>query len=146
MTTITALPTPPQPNDPVDVFNAGAFAFWGAMPQFRSEVNDVAIEIEAWASAAANSELAAELAEAAAEAARDAAIANANAAAASAGATAWVSGTTYAAGARVWSPINQRLYARIALGAGTTDPSADAANWAPIWPLPKLVSARSFYL
>ncbi len=146
MTTITALPTPPQPNDPVDVFNTRAFAFWGAMPQFRGEVNDVAIEIEAWASAAANSEAAAELAETGAETARDVAIANANAAAASAGASAWVSGTTYALGDRVWSPLNQRLYSRSVAGGGTTDPSADAANWTPIWPLPKLVSTRSFYL
>jgi hypothetical protein len=56
------------------------------------------------------------------------------AAAASAGAVAWVSGTTYALGAVVWSPANRRLYRRIVAGAGTTDPSLDGTNWADLNP------------
>lgn len=144
--TIAALPTPPGPTDDVATFNARAFALLGALPTFVTETNAAAVDVDAAAAAAAASEAAAELAEVAAEAARDTAIANANAAAASAGASAWVSGTTYALGDRVWSPINQRLYSRSVAGGGTTDPSADAANWTPIWPLPKLVSTRSFYL
>lgn len=52
-------------------------------------------------------------------------------AARSAGAVAWVSGTTYAAGAVVWSPADGRIYRRRAGmgGAGATDPSADVTNW-----------------
>lgn len=143
---MTPLPTPPSPTDDVATFNARAAASVAAQVQFVTEANALEANVESQAAAAAASEVAAELAEVAAEAARDTAIANANAAAASAGASAWVSGTTYGLGVRVWSPINQRLYSRSVAGAGTTDPSADAANWSPIWPLPKLVSARSFYL
>lgn len=49
-----------------------------------------------------------------------------------AGATVWVSGTIYALYDVRFSPINQRSYRRIIAGAGTTDPSADATNWALI--------------
>lgn len=57
---------------------------------------------------------------------------NAAAAAASAGAALWVSGTTYAVGATVWSPTNFLVYRRRPgmAGAGTTDPSLDATHWA----------------
>ena len=53
----------------------------------------------------------------------------ANAASATAGATQWVSGATYDAGFCVWSPINLQVYRRKTTGSGTTDPSADLANW-----------------
>lgn len=46
-----------------------------------------------------------------------------------AGATEWVSGTTYAKGVCVWSPIDLVTYRRAVAGAGTLDPSADPANW-----------------
>ena len=49
-----------------------------------------------------------------------------------AGAARWVSGTTYALGAVVWSPTNQQIYRRIVAGAGTTDPSADGTNWVAV--------------
>lgn len=48
-------------------------------------------------------------------------------------ATKWVSGTTYAEGASVWSPVDYQAYRRKTAGAGTTDPSADATNWALIY-------------
>lgn len=68
----------------------------------------------------------------------------ANAAAATAGATQWVSGATYAAGVCVWSPINLQVYRRKTTGAGTTDPSADGANWSFVGAKPSLVrSART---
>lgn len=54
----------------------------------------------------------------------------AQAAAASVGAALWVSGTTYAIGDVRRSPINYLPYRRLTAGAGTTDPSADATNWA----------------
>jgi len=41
----------------------------------------------------------------------------------------WVSGTTYAIGDKRFSPATGLLYLRITAGAGTTDPSADTANW-----------------
>lgn len=59
-----------------------------------------------------------------------AAASSANSAASSANATIWVSGTTYAIGDCRWSPSNRYVYRRITSGAGTTDPSADATNWA----------------
>ena len=73
-----------------------------------------------------------------------AAEAAAEAAATSAGAVAWVSGTTYALGAVVWSPANRRIYRRIVAGAGTTDPSADGTNWADVSPQ-TLTAATFFY-
>ncbi len=41
----------------------------------------------------------------------------------------WVSGTTYAAGDVVNSPLNDQHYVRLVAGAGTVDPSLDATNW-----------------
>ena len=73
---------------------------------------------------------AAALSEIAAAASEAAANASAAAAAVSAGAALWVSGSTYALGDVVWSPVTYYTYRRIVAGAGTTDPSADAANWA----------------
>ncbi len=70
----------------------------------------------------------------AAEAAEANALNSANLAIAAAGATMWVSGTTYAIGDKRESPANGRIYRRLTVGAGTTDPSADATNWA-IWQL-----------
>jgi hypothetical protein len=46
-----------------------------------------------------------------------------------ANAAAWVSGTTYAIGDVVYSPIDYQDYRRKTDGAGTTDPSADTTNW-----------------
>lgn len=56
--------------------------------------------------------------------------ARAESAAGVAGAVAWVSGATYAAGNVAYSPINFQNYRRKTNGAGTIDPSLDAANWA----------------
>lgn len=66
-------------------------------------------------------------------AARIAAEAAATQAAFSTGVTQWVSGATYARDVQVWSPANYVTYRRIVAGTGTTDPSADLVNWAPIW-------------
>jgi hypothetical protein len=53
------------------------------------------------------------------------------AAAATAGAALWVSGTSYTAyTSNVISPANGKTYRRLITGAGTTDPSLDATNWA----------------
>ena len=108
MTTITSLPTPPSRQDPTN-FNDRADAFLGALPTFATETNAVASEVNA---ASAN------------------AVASSNAAIAATNITKWVSGTTYAQGAVVWSPINGLGYRRItASGSGTTDPSLDTTNY-----------------
>lgn len=110
----TALPLPPDPNDR-STFNARAYPWSAALPTFATEITAVA------SNAYAN----------ATEAAASATTATAQAAAAQAGvgALVWVSGTTYAYGDAVWSPNNGRTYRRKVSGAGTTDPSADPANW-----------------
>lgn len=108
MTTITSLPTPPSRQDTTN-FNDRADAFLGALPTFATETNAVASEVNA---ASAN------------------AVASSNAAIAATNITKWVSGTTYAQGAVVWSPINGLGYRRItASGSGTTDPSLDTTNY-----------------
>lgn len=57
--------------------------------------------------------------------------AQANAAQAQVNVPKWVSGTTYADGVAVWSPVNRLTYRRIGAGGGTLDPSLDTTNWAP---------------
>jgi hypothetical protein len=120
-TPIAALPTPPSRDDSANFATRGD-AFLAALPTFRSETNAVAtnvynnaVEVSSNASTvSSNTTLA---------------VNSATAAAGSAGATLWVSGTTYALGAVVWSPANGQIYRRIVGGAGTTDPSNDSTNW-----------------
>lgn len=112
---ITPLPTPPSRNDPTN-FAARGDAFLGALPTFATEANALAVDVNADAVSAAAAEVAATAA--------------ASAATAAANVTKWVSGTTYAEGVVVWSPITYLSYRRKTAGAGTTDPSADNTNWA----------------
>jgi hypothetical protein len=61
----------------------------------------------------------------------------------------WVSGTAYAAGQTVWSPISFRTYRRKTTGAGTTDPSIDNSKWSDIFvlrrePTPTVKTAASW--
>ena len=135
MTTISALPTPPSRNDPVN-FNTRADAFLGALPTFATETNTVASEVNTAASNAASSVTAA--ATQATNAANSAVQANnfataaagsASAAGVAANAPKWVSGTTYTEGNCAWSPASYLTYRRKVTGAGTTDPSLDSANW-----------------
>lgn len=106
--TITALPTPPTRADATN-FSTRADAFMAALPTFVAEANADSLAIAANATLASSS------------------AANA---AASANAAIWVSGTTYAIGDVRWSPATRYTYRRITAGAGTTDPSNDATNWA----------------
>ncbi len=112
---ITPLPTPPSRDDPTN-FAARGDAFLAALPDFATEANSLASDVNADAVAAA-----ADAADAAAAAA---------AATAAANATKWISGTTYDEGYVVWSPITYLTYRRKSTGGGTTDPSADSTNWA----------------
>jgi hypothetical protein len=76
------------------------------------------------------------------------AAASATAAANASNASAWVSGTTYALGDVVYSPVNYQSYRRIIAGDGTTDPSADVTNWTKISaePLPSQTGNTGKYL
>jgi len=121
---ITALPTPPTRDDSVN-FSARADAFLAALPVFGTETNAVAV----------NAYNNAVLAEAGATSASTNATIAANAATlatSAVNASLWVSGTTYALSAIVWSPLNGQLYRRIIAGAGTTDPSLDTVNWVSV--------------
>lgn len=105
---ITALPTPPSRQDPTN-FNDRADAFLGALPTFQAEANALQVNVN-------TSEVNA--------------VASAAAVLAATNIVKWVSGTTYANGAVVWSPINGLAYRRITTsGSGTTDPSADTTNY-----------------
>jgi hypothetical protein len=128
MTVITALPTPPTRSDP-STFAARADTFLTALPTFATETNLVAAEVNADAASAAVSATNANASKLAAQQSEIAAAASVSAAAAAAGAVKWVSGTTYAEGVVVWSPLTFFNYRRKIAGAGTTDPSLDAVNW-----------------
>lgn len=105
---ITSLPTPPTRQDPTN-FNDRADAFLAALPGFQSEANALSTEVNTRADNVQASDLAV---------------------LAATNITKWVSGTTYAQGAVVWSPINGLGYRRItASGSGTTDPSSDSTNY-----------------
>lgn len=121
---ITALPTPPSRDDPA-TFATRADTFLGALPTFVTEANALQSDVNTKQSTASTA------ASNAAASALDAQTAAATAAQA-ASSSKWVSGTTYAEGAAVWSPITYAVYRRKSAGAGTTDPSQDTANWAQI--------------
>lgn len=105
---ITPLPSVPSRQDPTN-FNDRADAFLGALPAFQSEANALSTEVNTRADNV--------------EASHAAVMAATNI-------VKWVSGTTYANGAVVWSPINGLGYRRItASGSGTTDPSLDTTNY-----------------
>jgi hypothetical protein len=115
---INPLPPAPLPTDSTSEFNSKAFSFVGALDGFVTETNALAVEVDTDASTALS--------------AKNDAQAAAASAVAAANATKWVSGTTYTEGSVVWSPISYLSYRRKTTGAGTTDPSADSANWAPV--------------
>jgi hypothetical protein len=118
---ITALPVAPSREDSVN-FAARADAFVAALPPFGTEANALASNVYSNA-------LEAEVDATAAAASQAAAAASAAAAFAASNVTLWVSGTTYAIGATVYSPIDFLTYRRKTSGAGTTDPSLDSTNW-----------------
>lgn len=108
-----------------DTFDATTEAFIGALPQFEIDMNTASSAAVSAASSASTS--ASTATTKAAEA-----VASAQSANGAAGAAKWVSGTTYAEGDCVWSPIDYLSYRRKVAGAGTTDPSSDTTNWARI--------------
>ena len=118
---LTPVPTPPTTADPVN-FDARMDAMLSALPTLQTEQNALSANVYSNAQGAQTDA-------GAAAAASTSAATSAALAAGYAGATLWVSGTAYALGAAVRSPLDGRIYRRIVAGAGTTDPSADAVNW-----------------
>ncbi len=119
--TITPAPEGPQRGDRATFAGrVDAFITWmiAAVAQFGTLAANVyanAVEAYTQATAAASSAAAAKVA--------------ADSALTTAGITGWVSGTTYAKYAKVFSPITFKAYVRKVAGAGATDPSADTTNW-----------------
>lgn len=111
---VDQLPPEPSTNSP-STFSALMDAFLAALKGFRNQL------VSAGAAAYANALEAFDSA--------TAAVGAANTAVSAVGNLKWVSGTNYADGAAVWSPIDRRTYRRLGAGAGTTDPSADLVNW-----------------
>lgn len=119
---IDTLPASPAPTDTRAQFTAKSFAFYSALQPCLDQVNVIVNWVSAQVTAVAAYVASAIAAKTDAEAAAAAASAHASAAK-------WISGTTYADGYVVWSPISKLTYRRVGAGAGTTDPSADAVNW-----------------
>ena len=129
MSVISPLPTPPSRSDPAN-FAARGDALLGALPTFVTETNTVASEVNTNASNAATSAATATTNASQAATSAAAALQSVADAAAVSGATQWISGTTYAIGKVVWSPLSYLNYRRKTAGAGATDPSLDSTNWA----------------
>ncbi len=118
----TTFGTPPSSANPSN-FDVLGDAFLGLFPAFQAFLTS----LKAWIYTTAQATYTNALSTAA-----DATATAANAASVAiyANAVAWVSGTTYAMGDVRYSPADRRLYRRLTAGAGATDPSGDATNWA----------------
>jgi hypothetical protein len=125
---VTALPTPPSRDDPAN-FPTRGDTFLAALPTFQTQHQALAANAYANALEAEADATAADASALAASNAASASAASAITAASGSGAPLWVSGTTYAALARVISPLSLLIYRRVSAGAGTLDPSIDSANW-----------------
>lgn len=122
--TITPPPDGPQRGDRATFAGrVDAFITWliASVAQFAAlAANVYANAVDAFTSATA------------AGASASAAAVAAEVASAVVGAAQWVSGTTYATGANVWSPSTLQTYRRKVAGSGSTDPSSDPANWTAV--------------
>jgi hypothetical protein len=130
-TPATVLPTPPTTSDPT-TFDARADATLLAQQTMVPQINQLGADTYTNAAFAADQATAAQASATSASAQATAAAASATASAQASNSQKWVSGTTYADGTVVYSPINSQIYRRKGAGAGTTDPSADPVNYEPI--------------
>ena len=126
---VTAPPAAPSRSVP-STFASLADAYHAWLGPFVTQIAALAVNVYNNAVDAYNNAVAGAVSAAAAVVSQNAAAASATAAANSAGAALWVSGTTYAIGDVRRSPATFYPYRRLTSGAGTTDPSADATNWA----------------
>ena len=122
---ITPLPVPPTRADPIN-FNDRADDFLAAIEDpFVAEVNAISVDLTAKHSEVLSARNTAVGAASAAEASATAAASTANAAM-------WNAATNYGVGVAAISPTNFRTYRRKVAGTSSTDPAADATNWAPV--------------
>lgn len=129
MAITTLPPAPSRASDTPQSFSDKMDALLGALAGFVSDTNTTAATINSQAAAVATNTALTEGYKLSAAASAAAAAQSVDAAAAAANATKWISGTTYAMGDVVWSPISFFNYRRKIAGAGTTDPSIDDTNW-----------------
>lgn len=126
---VSALPDAPSRADPAN-FATRADTFLGALQTWASQLVALATNVYNNAVETFTNATSASSSASSATASATAAANSANASATATAAAVWVSGTTYAYGVCVWSPMTCLVYRRKVAGAGTTDPSQDATNWA----------------
>ena len=110
-----SLPAPPLRRDGPTLFADRGDAFMAALPAFEARMEAIDANVVTREAVAVSS----------------AAVAAASAQSAMSYSTApvWSAATSYAVGAPVHSPVNQRVYRRKISGVSPSDPSADSVNW-----------------
>jgi hypothetical protein len=128
MTTVTAITTPVPSSSSPATFEADADTFLGSLPDFQTQINLVAGEVNYNATNA-------HIDAAVALQSKTEAAASAQSALGASGASKWLSATVWAEGAVVWSPTSYQSYRRTSVspGADSNDPGLVlTTRWVPI--------------